>query len=46
LLLKDIRKDLLAREGDLGPGVVAAFGSFPLLPPPDKRIVACIIGVA
>ena len=46
LLLKDIRNDLFAAEAELGPRILAQFQSFPMLPPPDQRIAACIIGVA
>lgn len=45
LLLRDIRDDLLAQEAEIGPQVIDAFVKFPLLPPPDERISACIIGV-
>ncbi len=45
LLLRDIRDDLMAREGELGPQIVEAFLRFPVLPAPDERITACIIGV-
>jgi len=45
LLLKDIRKDLLKLEDELGNEVIQRFSSFPLLNPPDERIAACIIGV-
>jgi len=47
LLLKDIRKDLVAAEGRLLPKVISEFTkTFPAQRPADERIVACIIGVA
>jgi len=45
LLLKDIRRDLIAGEAALGPKIIKKFRAFPVLPPPDERISACIIGV-
>ncbi len=45
LLLRDIRDDLMAREAEIGPQVIDAFVEFPVLPAPDERISACIIGV-
>ena len=46
LLLRDIRRDLYKLEESLGPKVTGAFARFPVMPPPDERISACIIGVA
>ena len=47
LLLKDIRKDLIAQEEILLPRVFSEFTkTFPAQRPADERIVACIIGVA
>jgi superfamily II DNA or RNA helicase len=46
LLLKDIRKDLIAKEDDFGPRVLDAFGQFPGQQKLDERIKACIVGVA
>ena len=45
LLLKDIRKNLLERESQLGNELLSRFRSFPVLPPPDERISACIVGI-
>ena len=47
LLLKDIRKDLIAAESTLLPRIVAEFTkTFPAQRPVDERIVSCIVGVA
>lgn len=46
LLLKDIRRELGRREDSLGDALIETFRRFPLMPPPDERISACIIGVA
>jgi len=46
LLLKDIRNDLIKNERQVGDRIIREFHSFPVLPPPDERIMACIIGVA
>lgn len=46
LQLKDVRQDLLSDEGRLGPAIFEQFRSFPLMPSPDERISACIVGVA
>jgi hypothetical protein len=47
LLLKDIRKDVIAAEKILLPKVISEFTkTFPAQQPADERIVACIIGVA
>ncbi|WP_430009755.1 SNF2-related protein [Methylophaga lonarensis] len=45
LLLKDIKKDLIAREDTLGPELIEAFSVFPRQQNIDERIIACIIGV-
>ena len=46
LLLKDIRRTLVAAEESLVPKIIAEFTkTFPLQKRPDERIVACIIGV-
>ena len=45
LLLKDIRKDLLARHEWLIQSLEDNFRVFPLLPNVEERIKACIIGV-
>jgi hypothetical protein len=45
LLLKDIRRDLIAREDSLGPQIIQKFRAFPVLEAPDERITACILGV-
>lgn len=42
----NFEKDLIEKEADLGPKIERAFARFPILPPPDERISACIIGVA
>lgn len=44
LLLKDIRDDLKDSEATLGPQIVERFASFPLMPLPEERISACILG--
>lgn len=46
LLLKDIRRDLLAQEERLRSTIVGQFRTFPLMPSPDERISACIVGVS
>jgi len=46
LLLKDIRRDLLGNRAHLAPALVERFARFPVLPPPDERVRACIVGVA
>lgn len=47
LLLRDIRKDLIAAEASLLPKVISEFTkAFPAQRPADERIVACIIGIA
>lgn len=46
LLLKDIRKDLLARPDWLIQSLEENFREFPLLPGIEERIKACIIGVS
>jgi len=45
LLLKDIRKDLLARPDWLIKSLEENFREFPLLPSIEERIKACIVGV-
>ncbi|MET0107144.1 MAG: helicase-related protein, partial [Sedimenticola sp.] len=46
LLLKDIRKPLLLRREWLAQEVLMKFREFPVLPGPEERVRACIIGVA
>jgi len=47
LLLKDIRRDLIAAEESLLPKFLGEFAkSFPAQRPLDERVVACIVGVA
>jgi hypothetical protein len=46
LLLRDIRRDLLKNRAQLATALIERFAEFPVLPPPDERIRACIIGVA
>lgn len=45
LLLRDLRRDLIADEAELGAKLLQAFRRFPLMPAPDERISACIVGV-
>ncbi len=45
LLLADIRPDLYRCEDKMGDKLIAQFRQFPHFPPPDKRIISCIIGV-
>jgi hypothetical protein len=45
LLLSDIRKDLLAQPDWLMEQLEMHFREFPMLPKPEERIRACIIGV-
>lgn len=45
LLLKDIRKDLKNKSDIVVNKVLEEFRNFPILPSPDERISACIIGV-
>ena len=45
LLLKDIRRDLLNQLEYIIERVLQEFRNFPVLPSPDERISACIIGV-
>ena len=46
LLLKDLRKDLKDKEMEFGKVIINTFSKFPVLPSPDKRISACILGIA
>lgn len=46
LLLKDIRKELLSRPDWLMEQLENHFREFPMLPKPEERIRACIIGVS
>ena len=46
LLLKDIRKELLAQGEWLTDEVLQKFKEFPMLPSPEERVKACIIGVS
>ncbi len=46
LLLKDIRKDLIASRSRICEAIYTEFKSFPVLPTPDERITACIIGMS
>ena len=46
LLLKDIRAELLARSEWLTEQVLQKFKEFPVLPSPEERVKACIIGVS
>ena len=46
LLLKDIRRDLLKNIEYVIDKVLQEFRNFPVLPSPDERISACIIGVS
>jgi hypothetical protein len=45
LLLKDIRKELLAQGPWLTDQVLHRFREFPVLPGPEERVKACILGV-
>jgi hypothetical protein len=45
LLMKDIRKALIASEPAMGDRVLKAFMDMPTQRKPDERIKACIIGV-
>lgn len=46
LLLKDIRKDLLAKPEALIGALEQHFAKFPILKSPEERIKACIVGVS
>lgn len=46
LLLEDIRPELLERHAWLAQQVRVGFKEFPLLPRPEERVKACIIGVS
>ncbi len=46
LLLKDIRAKLIEGKQSIQPKLFSQFGSFPVQKQTDKRILACIIGVA
>jgi hypothetical protein len=46
LLLKDIRKKLISVKDTLQPEIIEHFKSFPVQKQTDKRILACIVGVA
>jgi len=46
LLLKDIRDRLIKDRASIQPKLFSQFGSFPVQKQTDKRILACIIGVA
>ena len=45
LLLADIRKKLIAAESTLEPQVERVFARFPVMESPDRRIIACVLGV-
>lgn len=46
LLLKDIRKSVIAAEATILPRMMEEFmKAFPAQKPPDQRIISCIIGV-
>lgn len=45
LLLRDIRQDLLKDKANLIEKIVTYFRHFPILPPAETRIRACIVGV-
>jgi hypothetical protein len=45
LVLRDIRKDLIEREAEVGGDVLKVFSDFPRQQRLDERIIACIIGV-
>lgn len=46
LILRDIRTDIVRSENKYGPQIIRQYGhNFPCQPPPDERIIACIIGV-
>lgn len=45
LVLKDIRRHLLLEPRQLAAEIEAQFREFPILPKPDERIKACIIGL-
>jgi hypothetical protein len=45
LLLRDIRRDVMAAEEELRPRILEKFREFPVLPTPDERIAACILGL-
>jgi superfamily II DNA or RNA helicase len=46
LLLKDIRNELLARGPWLTEQILHRFREFPVLPGPEERVKACIVGVS
>jgi hypothetical protein len=46
LLLKDIRKKLYTSKDSIQPKLFKQFMSFPVQKQTDKRVLACIIGVA
>jgi hypothetical protein len=46
LLLKDIRNELLARGPWLTDQILHRFREFPVLPGPEERVKACIVGVS
>jgi hypothetical protein len=46
LLLKDIRRQLFSSKDLVQPKLFEQFMSFPVQKQTDKRILACIIGVA
>ena len=46
LLLKDIRPRLIQSRGDIQRKLIERFASFPVQKQTDKRVLACIIGVA
>jgi len=45
LVLRDIRKDILLRETEVGDRIFSKFQSFPMLTPVDRRVSSCIVGV-
>ena len=47
LLLRDIRREVIAHEETLGPRLIESFTSNPVhaRPSPDERIIAAIVGI-
>ena len=46
LLLADIRKDLVKAGDTLFPKVEQAFARFPVMDAPERRVIACVLGVS
>nr|WP_155987051.1 hypothetical protein [Thioalkalivibrio sp. ALE11] len=46
LRLRDLRKELIAAESELGPEVLETFATLPLHSSAEERVVAAILGMS